>query len=231
MVVVPVSLWPLSGHFGLLRPLRLRLYFSHSDHLCHRPRRFGIVLTIRRLSVRFGRLSGCVRHSGHSSIVVRPLPAISVTIFVGVSLSTHSGPIRRLRLLWPPLFRRRFIHSFFIWPPLCILAVDPAVVRLLFGLRFGCDVADFRPSLSVCRPLIARHICLCLFGHFSPLSVSSPVAVWLVFSRLHLRAFQPPPSLGISTASIFGHFSRLMLLSGRSCSVTLAASVAANRSL
>ena len=35
LVAVPVSLWLLFGHSGLLRPLQsLRLYFGHSDHLC-----------------------------------------------------------------------------------------------------------------------------------------------------------------------------------------------------
>ena len=77
----------------------------------------------------------CVGHSGHSS-------AISVTIFVGVSLSAHSGPVRWLRLLWPPLsgrlFRSRFIRSFFVRPPLCILAVSSLSFRTfrpLFGRR------------------------------------------------------------------------------------------------
>jgi hypothetical protein len=142
--------WPFRP-FRLLRPIHLCLRLHLHRCLCvccclaASIRRFCHHLSIGsicRFSVRSGRFSGCVGHSGHSSTAVRPLPAISVTVFVGVSPSAHSGPVRWLRLLWPPLsgrlFRSRFIRSFFVRPPLCILAVSSLSFRTfrpLFGRR------------------------------------------------------------------------------------------------
>ena len=100
LVAVPVSLWLLFGHSGLLRPLQsLRLYFGHSDHLCRHL--YGSASSSPSVVFR-SNPAGCLTLSLVVVRLLRPLRAIFDRSGRFRRCPAPSGTVRPL-VVWLPL--------------------------------------------------------------------------------------------------------------------------------